>query len=91
MYLIECSAAFEVPSLKSYLCDYFIETISDRNVEGILNRLELAHKYELNSLKMHCIQTVNRHSIQIVNSIKWQQFALEYPTLVIEIFRKNSL
>lgn len=59
-------------------------------MEGILDRLVLAHKYELDNLKISCIQTVNRHSIQIVNSTRWEDFALKYPPLVIEIFRRNN-
>jgi hypothetical protein len=81
--------AFEMNAFKFCLCDYLANSIRERNLEGILKRLELAHVYELDNLKSVCIKAVNDLNIQIINSVNWPQFSAAYPELVVEIFRKN--
>lgn len=87
--LLALSKAFQVDVFKMFLCNYLIGTINERNVDGLLYRLQMAHVYKMDALKEECIKAVNEYSIKIVNALGWNEFKRDYPSVVAEIFRKN--
>lgn len=89
-YLILLSFEFKTECLSDYIIKYLIKTITERDITGLLHRLELAHEYELAELKEACILTVNRNSVQLVDSLEWHELTKRRPELIIELFKNHE-
>jgi len=93
-YLIAFAKSFDVDSLTATLTSYFLQSINENldNLLEIIHTLEIAHYYELESVKGECIKVLleKRNSIEKLNYALWKTISKKYPELVFDIFYSKA-
>ncbi len=87
--MVVLAEAFQIDTLKIMLSDYFRKILNIKNIEGLIQTIELSHIYKIDDLKETCIKLINQNSILVINSTQWKILTQNYPELILQIFRKK--